>query len=87
LDEAIGVKVLFVFPPLKSWSKKKRLELESGAIIYKITKPDLTDNLMKGLFDAMNGISFTDDSRVCKVESEKIYGLIPRTEVELYTIE
>jgi Holliday junction resolvase RusA-like endonuclease len=85
-NEAIGVKVLFVFPPLKSWSKKKMAQLESGEKMYKEAKPDLTDNLMKGLFDAMNGIVFTDDSRVCKVESEKIFGFTPRTEVTLYSL-
>jgi len=85
-NNAIGVKVLFVFPPLKSWSKKKLAILESGEKIYKDTKPDLTDNLMKGLFDAMNGIVFTDDARVCKVESEKIFGFVPRTELVLISL-
>lgn len=85
-DMAIGCKVLFVFPPLKSWSKKKIAELDSGITIHKDTKPDLTDNLMKGLFDAMQGIIFTDDSRVCKVESSKIYGIIPRIEVYIYPL-
>ncbi|TSE11303.1 RusA family crossover junction endodeoxyribonuclease [Aquimarina algiphila] len=82
-DNAIGVKVTFVFPPLKSWTKKKLAFLKEGGIIYKITKPDLTDNLMKGLFDAMGGIVFTDDARICKVSSTKIYGLVPRTEVTI----
>ena len=78
----ISAKVVFVFPPLKSWSKKKLQELTiPNARIYKDTKPDLTDNLMKGLFDAMEGIVFVNDSQVARVESMKIYGEIPRTEV------
>ena len=83
-DSAIHVKkLLYVFPPQKNWSKKKLKELEEGKIFYKETKPDLTDNLNKGLFDAMNGIVYTDDARICKMsEVEKIYGLIPRIEVE-----
>jgi Holliday junction resolvase RusA-like endonuclease len=85
-DVPIGVEVLFVFSPLSSWSKKKKALLDEGAIIYKETKPDLTDNLMKGLFDALNGIVFTDDARVCKVESKKIYGLIPRIELKVYEL-
>lgn len=85
-DIPIGVEVLFVFPPLSSWSKKKKALLESGEVIYKETKPDLTDNLMKGLFDALNGIVFTDDARVCKVESKKIYGLVPRIELKVYEL-
>lgn len=67
---ALGVKVTFVFPPLKGWSKKKLEQLEAGTKFYKTTKPDLTDNLMKGTMDAMNGIVFTDDAVIAKVESE-----------------
>lgn len=85
-DVPIGVEVLFVFPPLASWSKKKKASMEAGEIIYKETKPDLTDNLMKGLFDALNGIVFTDDARVCKVDSKKIYGLVPRIELKVYEL-
>lgn len=80
---AISVKALFVFPMLKSFSKKKIKEIEEGKIFYKTTKPDLTDNLMKGTMDALNGIVFTDDSIIAKVvETEKIYGLVPRVELE-----
>lgn len=81
-NSALSVKVLFVFPPLSSWSKKKMAEFDNGAIFYKDTKPDLTDNLMKGLFDAMNGLVYTDDSRIVKVFSSKIYGKVPRIDVE-----
>lgn len=85
-DRPIGAKVLFVFPPLKNFSKKKMSELESGTVIHKDTKPDLTDNLMKGVFDAMEGIVFTNDSRICEVSSKKIYGFVPRTEIELFEL-
>ena len=54
----------FVFPPLKSMKKKTIQDIEAGEIIYKITKPDLEDNLKKGLNDAMTGIVWTDDSRI-----------------------
>lgn len=80
-DCPLSIEVLFVFPPLSSMNKSTKAAIENGEIIYKPTKPDLQDNLMKGLSDAMNGVVFVDDSRICKVESQKIYGLIPRTEV------
>ena len=86
-NEPIGVDVLFVFPPLKSWTKKMHAELESGTIMYKDVKPDLTDNLMKGLFDAMNKIVFTDDSKICEVKSKKIFGAVARTEVTLRKLQ
>ncbi len=86
-DSALRVKVLFVFPPLKGWTKTKLRNLESGMRIYKTTKPDLTDNLMKGTMDAMNGIIFTDDAVIAEVESKKIYGLVPRIELEFEKLD
>ena len=85
-DEAIGVKILYVFPLLSSFTKKQKETIENGGIIYKDTKPDLTDNLNKGLFDACEGILYTNDSRVCKMDSVKIYGTVPRIELEIYKL-
>jgi len=79
---ALKVKVTFVFPPLKGFTKTKLNALSAGEKIYKTTKPDLTDNLMKGTMDAMNGIVFTDDAIIAKVESEKIFGYVPRITIE-----
>ncbi|AZA91172.1 Holliday junction resolvase [Chryseobacterium nakagawai] len=81
---AIHVKrLLYVFPPLSSFSKKKLKEIEEGKIFYKTTKPDLTDNLNKPLFDALQGIVYLNDSQVCKFsEVDKIYGTVPRIEIE-----
>lgn len=86
IDGPVHAEVTFFFPPLKGWSKKKVQEMEDGAVIYKDTKPDLTDNLMKGLFDAMQGIVFIDDSRVASVVSKKLYSSTPRTEIVLYEL-
>ena len=42
------------------------------------------DNLLKGLFDGMNGIVFKDDSQIVKVVSEKLQDVSnPRAEVEV----
>lgn len=80
-DCAIVAKVTFVFPPLSSWNKVTKMLFESGAVIYKTSKPDV-DNCLKALFDGLNGIVFVDDSRVSRVLSEKIYGKEPRIELE-----
>lgn len=77
----VRVKALFVFPPLKSFSKAKLNILASGGIIYKDTKPDLQDNLFKGVADALEGIVFKNDSQICEVSSRKIYGTVPRVEL------
>ncbi len=68
----------FIFPFLKSLSKKKIQQYEADDIqIYKTTKPDL-DNLEKMLWDACNGVVFNDDSLICSKQSiSKKYGRIP----------
>lgn len=85
-DVAIGVEILYVFPFLASFTKKQKEFIEAGGTIYKDTKPDLTDNLNKGLFDACEGILYTNDSRVSKIESMKIYGTQPRIELRIYKL-
>lgn len=85
IDNPIQMDILFVFPPLKSWSKKKLELLKSGEVIYKETKPDI-DNTTKNLLDPMEGLVFTNDSRVCRIRVQKIFGFEPRTEVKLKEI-
>jgi len=82
---SMGAKLVFGIP--KSFSKKKRKAIEDGATHYKITKPDLQDNLMKGICDAMESIVYTNDSRICKTTgTEKIYGFKPRIEITIAEI-
>lgn len=78
---ATKVKALFVFPFPKNTTKSKLNALANGVVFHKTTKPDLTDNLMKGTMDALNGIVFKDDAIIAEVESSKIYGLVPRIEL------
>ena len=81
----IITKLEFIFPPLKSWSKKKLKTLQDGGLIYKTTKPDL-DNLQKNIYDACNGIVWIDDARIVEIQSiRKIYGDVPRIELEVLT--
>lgn len=80
-DGPLRLKALFVFPPLKSFPKAKMNILASGGIIWKHTKPDLQDNLMKGCVDALEGIVFVNDSQICEVISRKVYGTVPRVEL------
>ena len=73
-DTPLGVRVIYVFPPLTSFRKSDKEIIEAGGVIPKHTKPDVSDNLNKGLFDAMTGVIWDDDSRVAYVECLKVHG-------------
>ena len=55
--------------------------MESGAIGCG-TKPD-ADNIAKAVLDALNGLAYTDDSKVTRLVVVKLYGTEPRVEVKL----
>lgn len=82
-----GIDVSFVFPVLKSAKKHEVLHLANGGFIYKKTKPDLTDNLMKGVIDALKETVWTDDSIICTVSSRKVMGQSPRIVIRAFEIE
>ena len=68
LDCPLTVETVFYFLKPKSRSKK---------CIYPDRKPD-HDNLEKAVFDALEGIIFTNDSRICEKRFRKFYGDPPR---------
>jgi Holliday junction resolvase RusA-like endonuclease len=77
------VTLVYTFLYLKS---QKRYATEK-ILIPKTTKPDLTDNLNKSLFDAMQSIVYVNDSQVWAMDDvKKIYGPIPGIDLvmELY---
>ena len=85
--KALQIDVEFIFPPLKGWSKKKLAQLEHGCTMYKTTKPDLTDNLMKGFIDALSGILYDCDQQICIVHSVKKYGLQAMTTLKIKELD
>lgn len=84
-DGPVSVElVVFQFPPLKSMRKAEEIIIKQGGSIPKTTKPDLTDNLMKGLFDALEGIVYANDSLIYRVRSSsKVYHREPGTGLEI----
>lgn len=82
LDCPIHVEVDYIFPLPTSASKKLKENVENGAIEWKYTKPDLTDNLNKGLFDALSEVVYTNDSRIVSLIARKLYGKEPKTVVK-----
>ena len=65
----------------KSKSNKFKALAESGEI-RPVVKPDC-DNFAKSCLDALNKITFNDDSQVVSLLVQKYYSTEPRTEIEI----
>ena len=73
-------KLHHIFYPPKNLVKR----VEDGELIYKATRPDLSDNLNKLIFDSMQMIVFKDDSQIVSMNDiKKYYGLAPQINIEL----
>lgn len=68
-----------------SFSKKKRELIKEGKL-FPNTKPD-TDNYVKTILDAANGMLFKDDSAVIGILARKYYSDTPRIEAAFYQVE
>lgn len=75
----VGVTIIAIFEPPKSWSKKKRAEH-----LWRPheQKPD-GDNIAKLVLDAMSGIAYDDDKRATTIKIEKIWGEPARTVIRV----
>jgi Holliday junction resolvase RusA-like endonuclease len=69
----VAVHMVFYFAKPKSASKK---------VVHKTTKPD-ADKLVRGIFDALTGIVFADDSQVVDHSAKKLFGLPERAEIQV----
>ena len=56
-----------------SWSKKKQAAALEG-IVLPTKKPDL-DNVIKAIFDGLNGVCYMDDVQIVESHQRKIYGV------------
>lgn len=84
-NHPIEAKILGIFPIPESTSKKKRNFMTQNKV-HHTKKPDC-DNIGKAVLDALNGIAYQDDSQICKLSVEKIYGEDPRVIVCLKEID
>ena len=69
----LQVKITFCMDVPKSFSKKKRADIEYGLLLHTV-KPDL-DNLTKSVLDALNGIAWYDDAQIVDLQVKKEYSL------------
>lgn len=63
----------------KSFSKKKREACLSGELMPS-KKPDI-DNILKAIFDALNGYAYEDDAQIVHIVADKFYAESPYVEV------
>lgn len=77
----LRVRIKAVYGVPVSDSKAKRERKLTGAI-RPTKKPD-ADNVEKIVLDAINGIAWKDDAQVVDLRTTKVYGAVPRVEVEI----
>ncbi len=83
----IVTRLIYSFPPIKSLNKAQKQAIEEGKFVLKYTKPDLTDNLSKGLFDALQGIVYMNDSQICGMFTVwKVYSNKPGIYLRLWIL-
>lgn len=75
IDKPVKVTIMFYYPIPKNWSKTKKDEAEDQGI-FPTVKPDI-DNCVKGVFDALNKVAWTDDKMVVSQSSHKVYAHNP----------
>ena len=77
--EPISMKVIVTRGMPKSWSKRKRAELDGGWAPH---KPD-TGNIALACCDALSGVLYEDDRQVVELYSSQRWGLGHSTRIEL----
>jgi len=83
IDCPLSMCLGLYFERPKSHYNKKGLKPTSPK--FHTSRPD-ADNILKFVCDALDGIYFKDDSRVCNVVIYKLYDEKPRTEVTIETL-
>lgn len=78
-DKQLLARVDMYYKIPKSGTKKVQAGRLDGSIRPTI-KPDI-DNVLKAIFDSLNGIVYKDDSQIVMVMATKFYSDNPRVEV------
>lgn len=78
----------YVYPPQTVSKAKTKRPLENRELekIFVDKRPD-TDNYVKALLDASDGILFKDDGQIAAMTAQKLYSLNPRIEIVIEEIE
>lgn len=73
-DVPLKMIIEYIFKHPKNFNKKRIEFIKNGGYIHKVTKPDVTDNLQKGLVDAISGIVFEQDQQISHCDTRKLWG-------------
>ena len=80
-ERSIAVSAIAYVTPLKKYRKAER-EAALRNEFCPSSKPD-TDNIMKGVLDALNGVAFKDDRFIYDLHIVKKFDINPRIEVKI----
>ena len=75
IDGPVDVSLMIRLAVPASWSKKKQAAALAGQVLP-TKKPD-ADNVLKAVFDGMNGVVWVDDVQACGVVLRKRYAETP----------
>ena len=85
LEGAAGVNIFIDAPIPASWSAKKQRMAMAGEVLP-TTKPD-ADNVVKAIFDGLNGVLWRDDVLVVDLRVRKRYAAVPCVRVEVWRVD
>lgn len=83
-EAAYNVTIMVSVAIPSSWSKRRQSEAAAGNFLP--TKMPDIDNLIKSLFDGMNGVVWKDDKQVTSVVAAKKYSQMPMVCVSVQKI-
>ena len=83
-DTPLSIDIMAHFPIPKSVSKKKADMMRAGTI-RPTKKPD-SDNIIKAICDALNGIAYYDDAQIVEVTAWKYYSDEPKAEITIRAV-
>ena len=84
-DAAVACCVDILAPVPASWSGKKQRMALAGEVLP-TTKPD-ADNVVKAVFDGLNGVLWRDDVLVVDLHVRKRYAATPCVQVRVWLAE
>jgi len=74
--------VVRIYHPIPKGLSKLRYTMARNGELRPLVKPD-ADNVEKSINDAMKSVIFKDDNQIVETKRSKLFGVIPRIEVEV----